>query len=280
MSKSIKSTLFNYWKMLVGSNKLKDKNRTMNAIIIITIAFLIPSTAINIMAGLKIPALLNAFLVLVGVFLYWLSRFRQKYKICFYVYSALSYITLIITFMTNAGVDGPIMFLFLLSFNLLVAVSPKRLNLLWTFLHLLIGIALTVFQHFFPSYILSEYHSSYSRLIDITLTFSISIIFLSIMTKQLRYRYDKERKTAKKRAELIEQKSLMIEYQNRQLKRIASVQSHEVRSHVATILGLSDLLDNENYGDEANKNIMEGIKQASKNLDKVINEINILTQCQ
>lgn len=65
----------------------------------------------------------------------------------------------------------------------------------------------------------------------------------------------------------------MIEKQNENLSEIARIQSHEVRSPVATILGLAELIDAENPGDEQNAEVLEKIKEAARELDNVIKKI-------
>lgn len=62
--------------------------------------------------------------------------------------------------------------------------------------------------------------------------------------------------------------------QNRELKEIAWMQSHKVRSHVATILGLTDIIRYNDPLSEANAEVLQGIRQSAEDLDIVIREIN------
>ena len=64
-----------------------------------------------------------------------------------------------------------------------------------------------------------------------------------------------------------------IETQNEQLRKIAWVQSHEVRLPVSNILGLSALFNLENCGDPSNREVMELISSSSRQLDQVIRKI-------
>jgi len=65
-----------------------------------------------------------------------------------------------------------------------------------------------------------------------------------------------------------------VQQQNTELMEIAWLQSHKVRSHVATILGLTELINYDDPLDEGNLTILNGVKQSSEELDKVIREIN------
>lgn len=65
----------------------------------------------------------------------------------------------------------------------------------------------------------------------------------------------------------------MIEKQNEQLRNIAWIQSHEVRSPVASILGLVELVNAESYNDPAIADLLRKIKEAAVDLDTVIRKI-------
>lgn len=280
MNKTLPAVFFfgNIWKKLIGDYRLHPKNRLVNAVLIISTAFLLPSTAINIAASLSEPFAINCILIAIISILYHLSRFRHMYKFCFAVYSICSYIALAATFFYNAGSKGPALFLFFLSFQLLIAISPKAQHLLWVILHIIVGFMLMYIEYVDPATIQVHYPDNGSRFMDMAITYVVSLFFVYLITIHLRRSYEKEKRTAKKRAELMQLKSSLISKQNEQLKEIAWIQSHEVRSHVATILGLADLLKPEKATDTENKEAIDGIKKASIELDNVIRKINKLTE--
>jgi PAS domain-containing protein len=69
-----------------------------------------------------------------------------------------------------------------------------------------------------------------------------------------------------------------IQLQNQKLKDIAWIQSHKVRSPVATIMGLIQLFNKDEPEDPINQQVLEGIQEAAVNLDEVIKEINDKTE--
>lgn len=71
---------------------------------------------------------------------------------------------------------------------------------------------------------------------------------------------------------------LKIEHQNKQLKEIAWIQSHQVRNHVANIMGLSEIFDYENPADPINGEILQCLKTATQQLDCVIKDISKKSQ--
>ncbi len=70
----------------------------------------------------------------------------------------------------------------------------------------------------------------------------------------------------------------MLTSKNKSLLEIASLQSHQVRKPIAQILGLLSLLDMENLGSEANKEVLQKLKETAKACDEVIYEISEKTK--
>jgi len=64
-----------------------------------------------------------------------------------------------------------------------------------------------------------------------------------------------------------------VERQNQKLKDIAWLQSHKVRSPVATILGLTQLVNKEDFADPGNQVLLDHIETAAITLDEVIHMI-------
>lgn len=69
-----------------------------------------------------------------------------------------------------------------------------------------------------------------------------------------------------------------IQQQNQRLQDIAWIQSHKMRSPVATIMGLVQLFNCNEPNDPVNLKVLEGIKEAAKSLDMAISEINEKTE--
>jgi PAS domain-containing protein len=69
-----------------------------------------------------------------------------------------------------------------------------------------------------------------------------------------------------------------IELQNKRLKKIAWVQSHRMRSPVATILGLSDLFNFDDPADPMNAELLQSIREQTQRLDEMIHEVDELTR--
>ncbi|MGN6569166.1 MAG: PAS domain S-box protein, partial [Flavipsychrobacter sp.] len=66
---------------------------------------------------------------------------------------------------------------------------------------------------------------------------------------------------------------LRIESQNKVLRDIAWIQSHKVRGPVANILGLAQLFNYNNPADPINKEILDGLRVSTNELDEIIKEV-------
>ncbi len=64
-----------------------------------------------------------------------------------------------------------------------------------------------------------------------------------------------------------------IEEQNAALREIAFIESHKVRGPLATILGLQQLFNYEDFADPINKDVIEGVTKVSHELDLIIREV-------
>src|SRR5690606_36053406 len=94
------------WKVLVGSRKgFTQINRTVNAVCVITVGFLLASMATNIALSLAEPLILNLVCIAILIVVYVLSRIYKMYRTAFGVYAFCCYIALITTFIYNGGMN-------------------------------------------------------------------------------------------------------------------------------------------------------------------------------
>ena len=77
----------------------------------------------------------------------------------------------------------------------------------------------------------------------------------------------------KKKSNVILDQLKAITKRNAMLEEIATKYSHDIRGHVATILGLSQLVDKDNYSSPQNEKIVEGIIETTEKLDGIIKQV-------
>jgi tetratricopeptide (TPR) repeat protein len=110
--------------------------------------------------------------------------------------------------------------------------------------------------------------------------YMISIILLLLLTGMsiwiiVKYRRSNTvlEKEKERHLKKIEEQVDQIKKQTDVLEEIAEIQSHDVRGPVATILGLVQLFNMEDYYDPANKVVIEGIHKITDELDIAVQEV-------
>lgn len=271
----VPNSLDRFWRWLVGSRKeFTQVNRTVSAISIISMLVLLISTINNIALSLTTPALFNIAIILALVPVYVLSRVYKRYKIAFGIYAICSYMAVISTYIYNGGIDGPSLIFFFLTFQLLIAISPKRQHVFWAVKHIIVGLSLMWLEYLSGDIIQVRYTTGVSRYLDMGFSYALSLLFVYIVTINLRKNYEREKNIAQRRAQQVAARSAKIGEQNKRLQEIAWMQSHKVRAHAATILGLADLMNTADMNDPVNLKVLNGIKQASEELDQAIYDMN------
>lgn len=269
----------NIWRKLVGKpHQFSLENRMFNSVCIITGALLSLVIIVNIRLNLLGSLYINVGVLCILMGIYYLSRFKQQYKAGVILYALSSYATVFVNYFYNGGIDGPTIFAFFLTFQLLIAISSRSLHLLWTTLHISVAVILMLIEYYDPRSIQVHYLNTQERYIDLISTYVICLLFIYVITIHLRNSYIREKKLADQRSEEIKIHLKEIEDQNEKLKEIAWMQSHKVRGKVATILGLCQFIDAHKEEDPHTKEVLKGIVTATHELDDVIKEINELTK--
>lgn len=258
------------WQKLTGSPEhFTAQNRTINALGIITFFMLAMLVLINLLVGLSMSLYISGILLVIQGFIYYLSRIKKRYNLAIIAYAIGSYAALCVNYYFNSGISGPTLFLFFLTFQLLLAITPQRQHGVWAAGHLLLGIALILSEYIDPDLVMVSYADVPDKYIDFTGTYIISLGFIYLITNYLLSKYNREKKLAEDHAKEIEE-------QNEKLKEIAWLQSHKVRNHVSTIMGLSQLFNDKDYSDPTNKEVINGIMKASAEMDETIKRINMM----
>ena len=266
------------WEYFKGSSaEFSFENRMTNSICVITFIMVFLLLIFNVSVSFFEEAFICVAVLMVIIVVYYQSRFRKKYKAGATIYAITSYGALATAFYYNSGINGPTIILFFLSFQVLITVTPKSQHILWAILHTVSATALCLVEYWYPDLIADSYPDRSIRFADIIFTYVVCLIFMYLITMTLRNNLDRIRKKSIERAEAIQRNLHEIEQQNEKLKEISWLQSHKVRSQVATILGLSQFIHQSNINDPDLNRVIGGIKEAAKDLDAVIKEINRLT---
>lgn len=196
MQKIIGNTVKNSltWQAILGDTELFTmENRLFSLMCFIAMVVEAVFFIINAALGYWAICLLVIIVFLVEAVFYYFSRFKAVYKTNIIINGLLSYLALIVSYYFDAGIDGPIIFLFFFTFLLLVAGSPKRLHLYWVVFHIItLGILLYI-DNRMPDLIKYVYTSKAERVVDILSCYIVTLICIFSITRFLFNYYQREK---------------------------------------------------------------------------------------
>ena len=268
--------LTNYWERLVGNpTTFSLENRAFNSISIITMGLLTVLLPFNILLELKIVSIIVAVLLVLQIFFFYLSRYRRVYGISMLAYVIVSYITLIATYYLNSGSHGPALLLFFLTFNLLVAFSPRKQHWIWAFLHVLLPMLLLTKEYLHPSWIMDSYKSAENRYIDILSSYVVTLVCTYLITNYLRNNYDREKRNAEIRADKIDIQNANLEQLNQKKDKLFSIIAHDLQSPLNSIITTLHLIAEYDLKEEEKKMLGDELLTLTKNTSNMLS--NLLT---
>jgi signal transduction histidine kinase len=152
------------------------------------------------------------------------------------------------------------LFLFLLTFQLLIAFSKRQLHLAWFCTHLCITAGLLAVELWFPAFVPYSYDSRQSRFIDVISSFLVILVCMYFVTIYLRNKYNTERRVVEEQAAKILLQNRQLELLNLQKNKLFSVMAHDLRGPFNSIGQVVDMLDNDKLTPEDHALFMGHLK--------------------
>ncbi|RXK83408.1 sensor histidine kinase [Filimonas effusa] len=235
----MKQKIKNTWTWLVGdSPEFTAELIAFNSIAIITLIILLVLLPINMLIGLMNVTLMIIVLIIAQFTFYYLSRFKKRYLLGVAIYTIVSYGVLILNFFFNAGSYGPTLSLFFLTFQLLIAFSPKRWHFLLFLAHFMVPLALMFVEYYRPELVPYTYVKDQDRFVDLLTSYLVILVGMYWITIYLRNNYLREKGVA--------------DQAHLEKIKLFSVISHDLKSPLAAAVSLGQLI-NEFQHDEADR---------------------------
>ena len=268
--------LADVWEELVGDPaSFSLENRAFNSISVVTVTLLTVLLPFNMWLGLTAVWVMVATLLVLQIFFFYLSRYRRIYYASMLAYVIVSYITLTATFYLNSGSRGPALLLFFLTFNLLIAFSPRRRHWLWALLHLLLPVILLTKEYFDPGWIADSYKDASNRYIDILSSYIVTLTCIYLITNYLRKNYEREKQTAEERANKIDTQNINLEQLNQKKDKLFSIIAHDLQSPLNSIITTLHLIAEYDLEEEEKKMLGDELLALTKNTSNLLT--NLLT---
>ncbi|WP_153798699.1 sensor histidine kinase [Foetidibacter luteolus] len=258
--------LLRFWNALAGEyDQFTPANRAFNAVSVITLFILLILLPFNIFIGLYPVAAVMVAVLLLQAGMYYLSRWHKKYVVGIITYAFCSYITLGLNYFFNAGSTGPTLCLFFLTYQLLIAFSPKKYHLGWTALHLLLPLGLMAMEYGRPNLVPDTYYSRGARLLDLSSSYLVILVCMYCITIYLRNNYSRERGLALEREKKIQAQNEALEKADREKNKMFSIISHDLRAPLNSIITALELLDEYELSEDERKKINVELLSVSRN---------------
>ncbi|GAB3918696.1 hypothetical protein GCM10028804_08990 [Larkinella terrae] len=203
----------------------------------------------NYYIGLTEASVISIILCFVFLFLYYLSRIRNKFYISITAGGILINILLGINYFFNAGVIGSSLLLFILIYSLLSITSPRRQQLFWFMLNLVVVFSVLIIEYNYPESVVGNYSSRSNQITDVASTYLVGIILIYLAAYFFRKAYKAEQ-------QLVEEKSVVLEQLNAEKNKLFSIISHDLRSPLASVQHYLQILG-ETDGDDLQKKKIE-----------------------
>lgn len=183
-----------FWKKLLGDeHEFTMENRMFNLGCVITFFILILFIIINGLEGLWESFWLAVAILTFECLLYYYSRIKKRYYLGIIAGAVLSYMGIVVNYYINSGINGPTIFLFLFTFNLLIASTPNRMHRWWLLFHITIGSAIIITDITHSGLIKNNYRDERERFVDVWVTCMLILLFIFIITRYLRNYYLREK---------------------------------------------------------------------------------------
>lgn len=200
-----------FTRFLFGNGKIFSlEHRIFNSLALATTLTGIGATTINLILGLdkSLTFITGAASVLI-IGTYLLSRFRKRFQLALIIYLILSFIVLSCAFFFNAGINGPVLLMYLSLFALLIAATKKYLRFAIILAFFINMIVLFYIDRNLPEMIL-PYSDPKLKHFDVFFSLVIACLMIVAFISYIMKSYNYERSLALKQHDRIKQQQVEI----------------------------------------------------------------------
>ena len=201
------------------------------------------------------------------------SRVFGKLRTGVILFSVGTSIFMAFNYFINAGIVGPTLLLFLLSFVFTSTLMPTRQILGWMFYNLTIVGALVIFEYLNPDFTQFSYNERSALFLDKATTYVCVVACLGAVLSFLIHNYEQEKSNA-----LIASQALQAA--NDSKTRLFSVLSHDLRSPLNSISGYLETLNEFELSDEERQSLERHLLDETKGMQVMLHNLLSWTKAQ
>lgn len=222
------------------------EQQIFNATIIIVSFYTLAMSIFNILIHQYLLAGILISCIPPMVYLYYLLRFKNKFKLTLIIFGSFLYPLLSINFYLNDGVFGPSAYIFILMNLVMVSISPIKWIFGWTALNIICFLSLFYIGNFYPEFIPTQYPNKSAIYLDHSITYSSSLLGITflLLTVKSFYQIQKGKTEINKNELLIVNRDLSKT--NFQKDKIIAIITHDLKNPLQSIVQTLELINEAN----------------------------------
>lgn len=229
MFKQLKLNWDNSWLRMIGdTDRFSLESRIFHTISITAIVAVSIITIYNFITSLLFAGLISAFILIVQIGLYALSRLMGKSKLAVILSVIQINLAISLAYFYSGGISGSILLLFMAGLYLIFLIIPRKKLSTWYFFNLLLVFGVISIEYFYPESIQQHYSSREELFTDIAFTYLITSVMIAVGTIQLRRSY----RTQKERAE---EKAVKLGLMNKEKDKLFSIIGHDLNTPINSL---------------------------------------------
>jgi len=260
-------------KVIGSAQRFPLEARVYHSICFVAFIAMAYNVPFNYFLGLHVVAILSAIALAGFAGLYYLSRVKENFIYSVVGLGILGNVFFAATFFLNSGIDGPILILFALFFYLVTATAPKKQQVVWMMINVIVVVAIHVVQYLYPATVPFTYADKAGRYIDTVSAYLVVLFTIFFSLRYLRANYDQERQSAIDKALDIASKNIQLEMVNGEKNKLFSIVAHDLKSPLASIQSYLELLTAYSLTEAEKKEIELKLLSLTKNTSNMMTNL-------
>lgn len=249
------------------------ENRMFNVISFLSFIILLIVTVTNFLLGFHTIGTWTLVVSIIMGAIHYFARNKLRFKTVSYIFAILSYFAMGTAFVLNSGMNGPIVYGFLLTFLIIIIITPPRTHLIWFFLHSFVVVGLFVLEAERPDLFVYQYETVYDQVLDLSLTYVPVLLFIYVSGIYVRSSYIFEKRLADQRLKTIKSKNQELEFINNEKDRLFSIIGHDLRSPLNSIQGFLEVINDPILEDNEREEIQKELYALTTNTTQLLTNL-------
>ncbi len=233
-----KNSLSSLWTSGIGGKtQFTMEARIFHAVTILATITATLNMCINFYLGLTLYGILSIPLIVILIFGYYLSRYRNKLNQAVVIFAVVFNLLCVLTYFSSEGSGSVNLFTFILVIFILSLLYSKKQFALLIPLNIILVAALFVLEYFYPELAKPLYQSRQSRLVDVAQTWIEVAVLIAVVSMYIQKNYNSEK-------ELAHTRLVALEQVNETKNKLFSIVAHDLRAPLASVENYLSQLNN------------------------------------